>query len=96
LADRKAHQFELCREAIEKQLQRGGAPSIDPSFCASLLLIGILYGNHQRAEAGEETAHAPGMALVHRSGLRSEIPHHSRLEKPARTVSGIELFEELF
>src|SRR5262249_17303487 len=52
----------------------------------------VFVWHHQRTEAGGGTGHALGLALVHRTGLRSgDSASLHVLEKPAWTVSGIEV-----
>ena len=83
--------FAFVREKLKASYSDTGRPSIDPELLLRILLIGYLVRHHQRTEAGGGTAHASGVALVHRSGLRSGDPASLHvLEKPAWTVSGIE------
>ena len=83
--------FAFVRERLKASYSDTGRPSIDPELLLRILLDRLFVRHHQRAQAGGGTAHAPGVALVHRSGLRSGDPASLHvLEKPARTVSGIE------
>ena len=67
--------FAFVREKLKQSYSDTGRPSIDPELLLRILLIGYLYG----------------IALVHRSELRSgDSASLHVLEKPARTVSGIE------
>jgi hypothetical protein len=62
-----------------------------------ILLIGDLYGITSERKLVEELRMHLAWRWFTGLGFDQEIPHHSHiLEKPARTVSGIELFEELF
>ena len=57
------------REKLKESYSDTGRPSIDPELLLRILLIGYLYGVHQRAKTGGRTAHASGLALVHGSGI---------------------------
>src|SRR5690348_12082626 len=63
--------FDFVRQQLKDSYSETGRPSIDPELLLRMLLIGYLYGIHQRAQAGRGTAHALGMALVHRARIRS-------------------------
>ena len=83
--------FAFVREKLKASYSDTGRPSVDPELLLRILLIGYLYGITSERKLVEELAHAPGVALVHRSGLRSgDSASLHVLEKPARTVSGIE------
>src|SRR5271169_1077198 len=90
-AHRKAHQLWLCAGEAKSELQRY-RPTVDRSRAPAAHSADRLFvWHHQRTQTGGGTAHAPGVALVHRIGLRSgdSAPLHV-LEKPPWTVSGIE------
>src|SRR5262249_27532703 len=91
-ADRKTHQLCLCAGEVEAELQRN-RPSVNRSRTAAAHpLDRVFVWHHQRTEAGGGTGHALGLALVHRTGLRSgDSASLHVLEKPAWTVSGIEV-----
>ena len=59
--------FEFVGEQLKDRYSETGRPSIDPELLLRILLIGYLYGIHQRTQAGGRVAHASGVALVHRS-----------------------------
>ena len=83
--------FAFVRERLKASYSETGRPSIDPELLLRILLDRLSVRHHQRAEAGGGTAHAPGVALVHRSGIRSgDSASLHVLEEPARTVSGVE------
>src|SRR5579863_6191573 len=87
----KHNSFEFVRQQLKDSYSETGRPSIDPELLLRMLLIGYLYGIHQRAEVGGRTAHASGVALVYRPGIRSgDSPSLNVLQEPARAVSGIE------
>jgi len=79
------------REKLKASYSDTGRPSIDPELLLRILLIGYLYGITSERRLVEELRMHPGVALVHRSGVRSGDPASLHvLEKPAWTVSGIE------
>jgi hypothetical protein len=57
--------FAFVRERLKQSYSETGRPSVAHSFDR------LFVRHHQRAETGGRTAHAFGVALVHRSGLRS-------------------------
>ena len=61
--------FEFVRQQLKASYSETGRPSIDPELLLRILLIGYLF-HHQRTQTGGGTAHASGVALVHRSGFR--------------------------
>src|SRR5450759_3355549 len=79
--------FAFVRERLKASYSETGRPSIDPELLLRILLIGYLYGI--TSERG--TAHASGVALVYRPGLRSgdSAPLHV-LEESSRSFSGNE------
>ena len=70
LIDRHVN-FEFIRAKLKDSYSDAGRPSIDPELLLRLLLVGYLYGVHERKETGGGATYASGVALVHRSGLRS-------------------------
>ena len=83
--------FDFVREQLRDSYSDTGRPSIDPEVLLRILLLGYLYGITSERKAGGRVAHAPGMALVHRAGLRPGDPAPlDVLEEPPRTVSGVE------
>ena len=83
--------FVFVREKLKASYSDTGRPSIDPELLLRILLIGYLYGITSERRLVEELRMHPGVALVHRSGVRSGDPASLHvLEKPAWTVSGIE------
>ena len=63
--------FAFVREQLEGQLQRYGT-TVDRSRTAAADPADRLpVRHHQRAQVGGRAAHAPGLALVHRAGIRS-------------------------
>ena len=84
--------FEFVRQQLKDSYSETGRPSIDPELLLRMLLIGYLYGITSERKAGGRVAHAPGVALVHRSQLRSgDSASLYVLQEPARTVSRIEV-----
>src|SRR5579864_5334358 len=82
--------FDFIRAKLKDSYSAAGRPSIDRTAVAHA--AGWLsVRRKQRKETGGRAAHASGVALVHRTGLRSgdSAPLHV-LQEPARTVSGIE------
>src|SRR6266404_3386558 len=65
--------FAFVREKLKASYSNTGRPSIDPELLLRILLIGYLW-HHQRTQAGGGTAHASGVALVHRSGRHFDLP----------------------
>jgi transposase len=63
--------FAFVREKLEESYSEMGRPSIDPELLLRILLIGYLYGVTSERKLGRGTAHASGVALVHRAGVRS-------------------------
>jgi hypothetical protein len=83
--------FAFVREQLKGSYSETARPSIDPELLLRILLIGYLYGISSERKLVEETAHALGVALVHRSGLRSGDPASLYLfQEPSWAVSGIE------
>ena len=83
--------FAFVREKLKDSYSETGRPSIDPELLLRILLIGYLYGVTSERKLGRGTAHASGVALVHRAGVRSgDSASLHVLEKPTWTVSGIE------
>src|SRR5437660_12377448 len=66
--------FEFVRERLRASYSETGSPldrSRTPAaHCADWLFV----RHHQRTQTGGRTAHASGVALVHRPGLRSRGP----------------------
>ncbi len=82
--------FAFVRETLKQSYSETGRPSIRSRTSAAHPPDRLLVWHHQRAQAGGGTAHASGVALVHRSGFRSGDPASLHvLKKPAWTVSGI-------
>src|ERR1035438_7099441 len=82
--------FAFVREKLKDSYSDTGRPSIDPELLLRILLIGYLYGITSERKLVEELR-ASGVALVHRSGLRSGNPASLHvLEEPARAIPGIE------
>src|ERR1700758_2302671 len=77
--------FEFVRQQLKDSYSETGRPSIDPELLLRILLIGYLYGITSERKAGGRVAHAPGVALVHRSQLRSgdSAPFHL-FQEPTR------------
>jgi hypothetical protein len=83
--------FAFVREKLKESYSDTGRPSIDPELLLRILLNWLFIWHDQRTQTGGGTAHASGVALVYRPGLRSGDPASLHvLEKPAWTVSGIE------
>ena len=83
--------FAFVRERLKASYSETGRPSIDPELLLRILLIGYLYGITSERKLVEELRMHSGVALVHRSGLRSGDPASLHvLEEPAWTVSRIE------
>src|SRR5437899_321872 len=79
--------FAFVRERLRQSYSETGRPSVDPEHSADWLFV----RHHQRAQVGGGTSHASGLALVHGFGFRSGDPASFHvLQKPARTVSGVE------
>ena len=83
--------FWFVHERLRASYSETGRPSIDPELLLRILLIGYLYGITSERKLVEELRMHLAWRLVHRSGFRSRDPASLHvLEKPARTVSGIE------
>ena len=83
--------FAFVRERLKQSYSETGRPSIDPELAAAHPADRLFVRHHQRTQTGGRTAHASGVALVHRSGIRSgDSASFHVLQEPARTVSGIE------
>jgi hypothetical protein len=83
--------LEFIRAKSKDSYSDTGRPSIDPELLLRMLLIGYLYGVHERKETGGRARHASGVALVHRTRLRSgDSPPLQVFQEPAWTISGIE------
>ncbi len=63
--------FEFVRQQLKDSYSETGRPSIDPELLLRILLIGYLYGITSERKFVGGTAHASGVALVHRSRFRS-------------------------
>ena len=63
--------FAFVRERLKDSYSETGRPSIDPELSAAHPADWLSVRHHQRTQAGGRTAHASGLALVHRIGLRS-------------------------
>ena len=84
--------FAFVREKLKESYSDTGRPSIDPELLLRILLIGYLYGVTSERKLGRGTAHASGVALVHRSGFRSgDSASLHVLEESARKISGVEV-----
>jgi hypothetical protein len=59
--------FEFVREQLRDSYSDTGRPSIDPEVLLRILLLGLPVWHHRRTQARARTAHAPGVALVHRT-----------------------------
>ena len=83
--------FAFVREKLKASYSDTGRPSIDPELLLRILLIGYLYGISSERKLVEELRMHSGVALVHRSGLRSRDSASLHiLQESARTISGIE------
>ena len=63
--------FAFVREKLKAELQRDGASIDRPRASAAHPLDRLFVRHHQRAQVGRGTAHASGVALVYRVGVRS-------------------------
>src|SRR5215831_12081401 len=90
LIDRHVN-FDFVRAKLKDCYSDGGRPSIDPELLLRMLLVGYLYGVTRERKLVEEATHASGVALVHRTGLRSgdSAPLYV-FQEPAWTIPGIE------
>ena len=71
LIDRHVN-FEFMRAKLKDAYSDARRPSIDPELLLRLLLVGYLYGVASERKLVEELGvYASGVALVHRTGLRS-------------------------
>ena len=74
--------FDFIRAKLKDGYSDAGRPSIDPELLLRMLLI----------ETGGRATHACGVALVHRTGLRSgDSASLYVFQEPAWTIPGIEL-----
>src|SRR5512146_81399 len=62
--------FEFVREKLKEVLQRYGAAFDRSGSVVAHSADRLSVRHHQRAQAGGGAAHAPGLAVVHRAGLR--------------------------
>src|ERR1022692_1993181 len=76
--------FAFVREKLKESYSDTGRPSIDP-------VDWLFVWHYERAETGRGVAHASGVALVYRAGLRSgdSAPLYI-FQESARTISGVE------
>src|SRR5437870_9458163 len=90
-AHRKAHQLCLRARKAERELQRYGSSVHRSRASAAYPVDWLFVWHHQRTQVGGGAAHASGVALVYRPGVRSgdTAPLHV-LEEPARSFSGVE------
>jgi transposase len=70
LIDRHVN-FEFIRAKLKDAYSDAGRPSIDPELLLRLLLVGLSLRGHERKKTGGRATYASGVALVHRTGLRS-------------------------
>src|SRR3954463_1772867 len=70
LIDRHVN-FEFIRAKLKESYSDAGKPPIDPELLFRMLLVGYLYGVTSERKLVEELGMHRGMALVHRTGLRS-------------------------
>ena len=68
LIDRHVN-LDFVRAKLKNAYSDTGRPSIDPELLLRMLLVAYLYGVTSE-ETGGRAAHAFGVALVHRTGLR--------------------------
>src|SRR5262249_42184856 len=69
-SDRPTRQLCVCGGEAARFLQRN-RPAIDRSGSAvAHSVAGVFVWHYERAAAGRRIAHAPGLGLVHRTGLR--------------------------
>jgi len=89
--------FDFVREKLRASYSETGRPSIDPEVLLRILLLGYLYGITSEREVAGRTAHALGVALVHRVGVRAGDSHHSTFSKNRHgRFQESNLFQELF
>ena len=61
--------FQFVRDQLRDSYSENGRPSIDPGSAVADLAAGLLVRHHQREKVAGRVAHAPGLALVHRTGV---------------------------
>src|ERR1700730_3725501 len=83
--------FAFVREKLKESYRRN-RPSVHRSRAsASHPVDRLSLRDYQRAQAGRRVAHASGMALVHRAGVRSgDSASLDILQEPARSFPGVE------
>src|SRR5712671_6320507 len=84
--------FAFVREKLKASYSDTGRPSIDPELLLRILLIGYLYGNTSERKLAEELRMHLAWRWFTGLGFRSGDSESLHvLEKPPRTVSGIEV-----
>ena len=95
LRNHRAHQLQVCAKAAERQLQQDRATVNRSRTPIAHAADWLSVRHHQRAQVGGRAAHASGLAVVHRVGLRSGKFHITRRFPRTGMGDPRQLFQQL-